>query len=57
MAEIVDFADAKLPHARKRRDARAKAMKNAFAEARGVDPKAEAKKIKNKYKKNPKKKK
>ncbi len=54
MAEIVDFADAKLPHARKRRDARAKAIKKAFAAARGVDPKAGAKKNK---KKNRKKKK
>ena len=34
MADIVDFADAKLPHARKRRDAKARAIKKAFADAR-----------------------
>lgn len=41
MVEIVDFADAKLPHARKKRDEKARAIKKAFAAARDeASPKA-----------------
>ena len=36
MVEIVDFADAKLPHARKRRDEKARDIKKAFAAARSA---------------------
>ena len=53
MVEIVEFADAKLPHARKRRDAKAKAMKQAFAASRGSDetnPKKDRKKARKKKK-------
>ena len=53
MVEIVEFADAKLPHARKRRDEKAKAMKQAFAASRGA---AEAKPKKNRKKARKKKK-
>jgi hypothetical protein len=34
MVDIVNFDEAKQPHARKRRDAKAKAIKQAFAAAR-----------------------
>ncbi|MFT5014224.1 MAG: hypothetical protein ACJAX5_001891 [Patiriisocius sp.] len=51
MVEVVNFEDAKQPHARKRRDAKAKAMKQAFAASRtdGVGrPKKKRKKPKKK---------
>lgn len=34
MVDVVNFDEAKLPHTRKRRDAKAKAIKEAFAASR-----------------------
>jgi len=51
MVEVVNFEDAKQPHARKRRDAKAKAIKEAFAASRsdgGAKPKKKRKKRKKK---------
>ena len=53
MVDIVDFADAKLPHARKRRDAKARAIKKAFAAAR-EEANPTKKKVKNKRRKKKK---
>jgi len=57
MVDIVKFEDAKLPHARKRRDARAKALKKAFAAARTEADAAPPKQLKKPSKKKSRKKK
>tara|TARA_R110002072_G_scaffold5527_6_gene35402 strand:+ start:33856 stop:34023 length:168 start_codon:yes stop_codon:yes gene_type:complete len=55
MVDVVNFDEAKQPHARKRRDAKAKAIKDAFAASRS-DGAVKPMNKPNKKRKKPKKK-